>query len=373
MTMKEKIMETKTQRGYLVLADISGFTSYLAGTELDHAHEILSDLMNTIIKRLTSVLTLSKLEGDAVFVYAPESKVTRGEMLLELIESTYLAFRDRQTGMHRSTTCTCNACRNIGGLDLKFMAHHGQFILQNVAGFTEVIGSDVNLAHRLMKNHVSETTGWHAYAMFSQKCLDAMGVQPEGWHPQTETYEHLGDVPTRSLDLQARHQELTEARREFIQAESADWVFVHDIAAPPHVVWEWMNDPRRKQLWSGEENKWRRGARPTGRVGVGAQNHCAHGKGEMTETVMDWRPFDYVTLDKLDGSMLMKQTMQFEPIDDGQRTRVHEHLQIPTMKLPRWLKRPMINFVMKKMYKYEESLSEMARLMSEEAKKAEAS
>jgi hypothetical protein len=93
----------------------------------------------------------------------------------------------------------------------------------------------------------------------------------------------------------------------------------------------------------------------------------------MTETVMDWRPFDYVTLDKMDSTMLMKLTIQFEPLDDGQRTRVHEHLQIPTMKLPRWLKRPMINFVMKKMYKYEESLSEMARLMSEEAKKAEAS
>ena len=30
-------METKTQHGYLVLVDISGYTSYLAATELEHA------------------------------------------------------------------------------------------------------------------------------------------------------------------------------------------------------------------------------------------------------------------------------------------------------------------------------------------------
>ncbi len=40
-------MEKTTQYGYLVLADISGYTSYLAGVELDHAHEILTDLLET--------------------------------------------------------------------------------------------------------------------------------------------------------------------------------------------------------------------------------------------------------------------------------------------------------------------------------------
>ena len=39
------------EHGYLVLADISGYTSYLAGVELDHAHEILTDLLETIIDR----------------------------------------------------------------------------------------------------------------------------------------------------------------------------------------------------------------------------------------------------------------------------------------------------------------------------------
>src|SRR5215510_1939789 len=88
-------MESKIQRGYLVLADISGFTSYMATTELDHAHEILSELLELVVSSFAPVLTLSKLEGDAVFAYAPESKLPRGETLFELVEATYAAFKDR--------------------------------------------------------------------------------------------------------------------------------------------------------------------------------------------------------------------------------------------------------------------------------------
>src|SRR3954468_7142833 len=117
--------DEKMQHGYLMLADISGYTSYLAGTELDHAHEILSDLLETIVGSLKTLLTISKLEGDAVFGYVPEASVRRGETLFELVEGTYPAFRDRREALRRRTTCTCNACRAIPSLDLKFITHFG--------------------------------------------------------------------------------------------------------------------------------------------------------------------------------------------------------------------------------------------------------
>src|SRR5688572_14617385 len=99
-------MPSATQHGYLVIADISGYTSFVAGTELEHAHEILTDLLETICTQIQSLLTIHKLEGDAVFAYAPESSIQRGETILELIESTYAAFRDRQSAVKRATTCT---------------------------------------------------------------------------------------------------------------------------------------------------------------------------------------------------------------------------------------------------------------------------
>lgn len=47
-------MERKTQAGYLVLADISGFTSFVAQTEIQQADLALSYLLETIVERLSS-------------------------------------------------------------------------------------------------------------------------------------------------------------------------------------------------------------------------------------------------------------------------------------------------------------------------------
>src|SRR2546423_9226150 len=121
-------MQTRTQHGYLVIADISGYTSYVAATELEHAHDILSELLELVVQRFTPTLAISRLQGDAVIAYAPEDKLPRGEMLIELIEATYVAFRDRVEAVRLRTTCTCKACEAIPTLDLKFVAHHGDYI-----------------------------------------------------------------------------------------------------------------------------------------------------------------------------------------------------------------------------------------------------
>jgi hypothetical protein len=47
------------ERGCLVLADISGYTKYLAGVELDHSHDILADLLGVVVGHLTSRLVLA--------------------------------------------------------------------------------------------------------------------------------------------------------------------------------------------------------------------------------------------------------------------------------------------------------------------------
>ena len=59
-----------TESACLLIADISGYTGYLAGVELDHAQDILADLMGTIISALRPGFRLAKLEGDAVFTFA---------------------------------------------------------------------------------------------------------------------------------------------------------------------------------------------------------------------------------------------------------------------------------------------------------------
>jgi len=359
-------MTSKTEHGYLVLADISGYTSFIAATELEHAQEILSDLLETICVRIESLLTIHKLEGDAVFAYAPEAKIARGETILELVEITYAAFRDMQTNIKRATTCTCNACRNIPSLDLKFIVHHGDYVIQHVRDIKEMVGSDVNLAHRLLKNHVAEATGWKAYALFTEKSLEHMGMQVEDAFPQVEAYDHLGEVLTRNINLRDRYDEMLSLRQVVISDEEADFITEIDFPTPPPLTWEWLHDPVRRNQW-GHGIVWSRGDRLKGRMGSGASNHCAHGKSVSTEVVLDWRPFDYATLESYqNGKLLMKETVSLISLPNG-GTRCHFNLAME-IPLPQWIRRPITKILMTRFYKYDHSLREAARLAGEEMK-----
>jgi uncharacterized protein YndB with AHSA1/START domain len=319
-------MDSKLQHGYLVLADISGFTSFMAATELDHAHDVIAELIELLVSRLTPLLTLSEVEGDAVFALAPQTAIPEGIVLLELLDATYVAFRDRVEGIRRHTTCTCNACRLIPSLDLKFITHCGDYYLQDVAGRTKPVGSPVNLLHRLAKNHVCEVTGWQAYALFSAEAVEQLELPREEMYHQQEGYEHLGSVETYSIDLRERYRQMAETRRSVVMPAEAHAVLAFDVPAPPAIVWDWLNDPQKRSLWQHMEISAELG----GRRGVGTRNHCRHGKNaESIQTVVDWRPFDYFTYSSQDVGAAkpdMMMTHRLEPIDGG------THLTV-TMKL----------------------------------------
>jgi hypothetical protein len=357
-------MSTTTQHGYLVLADISGYTSFVAGTELDHSHEILSDLLETIFMQIEKLLTIHKLEGDAVFAYAPETLISRGETILELVESTYVAFRDRQTDMKRSTTCTCKACQNIPSLDLKFIVHHGDYVIQQVRGIREMVGSDVNLIHRLSKNHVTDETGWRAYLMLTEPCLTHLDLKLEGTHEQMESYEHLGEIKTISVDMHRRYEEIKDARRVFLTEKEADLVFSVDFPTPPPVTWEWLQDPNRRNIWSGDVH-WYSGERPRGRAGSGASNHCAHGKSVSTEVTVDWRPFEYSTIDSYEnGKKMFSETFRLEPLPGG-GTHVTNFSQVH-MPIPRAIRRVVARMILLNKFKYDQLVRKAAHLAGEE-------
>jgi hypothetical protein len=358
-------MSIITQRGYLVIADISGYTSFVAKTELEHSHEILSELLELLVGRFQPMMTISKLEGDAVFAYAPTEVFVRGETLVDFIESMYVAFRDKQLSMKRATTCTCNACRNIPSLDLKFFLHCGDFIRQTVANIKELVGSDVNLIHRLTKNHVTEATGWRAYMMVTEQCLNHIHLDLADAHVQMEEYEHLGVIKTFNVDLHQRYKEITESRRILLDEKDADLTLQVDFSVPPVVAWEWINNPDKRNLWNGGHVTWSAGDRPQGRPGIGSSNHCAHGESLTTEVIVDWHPFEYYTAYQFNkGNHAFTETIRFEALPDG-CTRVHDALSIH-MPIPRFMRSAAMKFVLITQHHYDKALALAAQLANEE-------
>ena len=316
-------MGPRPQQGILVLADVSGFTAFLASTELEHAHDVLAELLQLIIEGLRPSLTLAEVEGDAVFAYGAAETFTPGSTLLDLIDRTYAAFHGRVEAIRRHTTCSCSACRAIPTLDLKFIVHYGRFVLQAVAGPGKPLGSDVNLAHRLLKNHIAETTGWRAYALLTEEAVRALAIDPSGMLMHSEAYPEFPRVSTFSHDLHRRWQDQRRTREVRLSDEETDLELVVDLPAPPDVVWDWLNDPMRRSRWVGMT--FSPPAADGARNGVGTISHCTHGdKLESVHTILDWQPLDYFTEEisrPRDGQPQAINTIVLEPIENGTRLR----------------------------------------------------
>ena len=326
-------MESGIARGYLVLADITGFTSFVATSELDHSRAILGEIFKLILHRFTPRLTLAEIEGDAVFAFAPDHQLPRGETLLEIIEATYVDFRDQQRSARRTVTCTCTACQMSGQLDLKFITHYGEFVLQDAGGKPKPLGSSVNLLHRLAKNKLSESTGWRGYALFTNASLSRMDVHPLNVHTHTESYEHLGDVEAFSVNLDDRYKELTNERSVVLAREEADVVLSREFPVPPAVLWEWLNDPKKRTKWM-TGSAWHERERPQGRTTRGATNHCSN--SGASEHILDWRPFSYYTVDLVKKPFRVTITSTLEAIPGGTRLTWCARLN---GSLPRWILR----------------------------------
>jgi len=317
----------ETESGCLAIADISGYTSYLAGAELDHAQDVLEDLTETVVRALSPPMKLSKLEGDAVFVYMPGNRVD-ASMLLDTLDAAYFAFRRRQDAIDRATQCDCNACVLIPRLDLKFVAHHGRFGRQHVAGGEELSGSDVILVHRLLKNQVVEVIGHAGYAFYTDAVVAAMGVDPEALRMRrhAEEVEGMGPVEGWIQDLHERWSEERERRRVKVSREGAIDVTSYEVPAPRSMTWNYLTEPGLRTSWQPGIQRIDQST-PDGRRGIGTQNHCVHGSNASLEEILDWRPFDYYTiLNAVPMPLLkpMRMTFELEDVDGG--TRVTEYI-----------------------------------------------
>jgi uncharacterized protein YndB with AHSA1/START domain len=172
-------------------------------------------------------------------------------------------------------------------------------VKQKMGGREELAGRDVILVHRLLKNTVSEKVGSRAYVLYSDACIQTMGIDPvaQGLVEHREAIDIIGDVKLWIRDLDEVWKK--ENERTHVEVTRADaymtWDF--DIAASRQILWEHFTVPGQRQKWwpadaviENSSNK---------RRGIGTENHCMHGKDAIVEEVLDWRPSDYLTVNTL--------------------------------------------------------------------------
>jgi hypothetical protein len=310
-----------TQQGFLIISDITGYSKYLHESELEHARDSLTNLLNLLIEHTQSPLVLSKLEGDAVFSYAPAGGFLQGQSLLDMIESTYASFRKALELMVLNTTCTCNACRNLPNLDLKFFVHYGSYMTQKLGNFNELVGNDVNLVHRLAKNHIKEETGFKAYAAFTQSVMGALGLEEfqNSLTPHRETFADVGEVQLYVYDMHTVWDRLKDRVRIEVRPEEALVTHTYEFPIPSSILWEYVTKPEYRIILMGA-SKLEIRDQAQGRTGVDSTYYCYHGDQETQQLILDWRPFEqFTTEDSNSWEVASRVTYKFEPTETGTR------------------------------------------------------
>ena len=205
---------TSRQRGALLLADISGYTTFLQGIAEAHAelkvdtdepapaYSLISSLLDAMATALAPAFEVVKFEGDAIFATAPDGPLSvRGDAVVTSLRACHVAFADRLAQGRAELTCTCNSCSRVAALNLKFVLHHGDYVLQRIVGREELAGPEVIVAHRLLKNHARDVVGMHPYALLTDAALTALEVPAHEMAALTETYEGLPPIPAHLLVL----------------------------------------------------------------------------------------------------------------------------------------------------------------------------
>jgi hypothetical protein len=310
------------QQGFLLIADITGYTIFLTRSELEHAQGILDSLFKSIFAEIKAPIILSNLQGDAALTYLPDANLPQRQFPLDAIERIYCSFANTLGAMRLNTTCTCNACRNMNQLDLKFFLHHGAYATQEMAGRTELQGAEVIRLHRLMKNSVTAATGIRAYALVTEQAADAIDLPDffAGAIRHVENLGEFGETVCYVYDLAPIFARWRASRRVVVRPDEplAFESMECDLPVPPAIAWAYVTDIEKKIRWQHGIDAMTMTGLDRGRIGLGATQHCAHGKDSTVHDIVDWRPFDYVTWHiHLPMGAIVRQTAELTPLENG--------------------------------------------------------
>lgn len=216
-------MEAQERRVLLILADISGYTRFMVAnqTAAVHGQGVISKLLETILAEVEIPLTLHAIEGDAVFLSASHPGDEAGwQQVLDTVRRKLMrffeVFLESLVRIAESTPCGCVACQNVDALKLKIVVHSGTAVFHTVAGHAQISGTDVILAHRLLKNSVPS----HEYLLMTEAAWRDLGPGlPGEFVPGQEDCEGIGVVRTM---VRLMGDQLEQVREEFYAKPEAE-------------------------------------------------------------------------------------------------------------------------------------------------------
>lgn len=145
--------ENGQKNAIIFIPDISGFTKFVSETEISHSQHIIRELLEVILDANIINLSVSEIEGDAILFYKIGSLPSFAE-LSDQIKVMFTKFHEQLHLIERDRVCHCGACSTAINLTLKFLTHSGEITESKIKEHKKLMGKDIIIAHRLLKNNI---------------------------------------------------------------------------------------------------------------------------------------------------------------------------------------------------------------------------
>jgi hypothetical protein len=236
-----------TTSATILIPDISGFTEFMTTTELSHGSQAINMLIDAIVAPIGDEYEVAEIEGDAVLMIKKGPAPSKKE-ICDICLMILNSFHAQRQWILKHSVCPCGACLCIGQLTVKFIVHHGPVAEIKVGRFVKQSGTDLIVAHRLLKNGIDN----HEYLLITEKLLQQVPDSAENlgmdWVKSSEQYNSLGKVEFQFARLNAIRQKYQEMSLEnYYQKDNTPYNEIRIGANFRDVYMVMMNIPGRSE------------------------------------------------------------------------------------------------------------------------------
>ncbi|UOQ53596.1 DUF2652 domain-containing protein [Hymenobacter cellulosivorans] len=184
------------QPALLFIPDISGFTRFIQESGSVLAPQLIADLLEILVEANTLNMEVSEIQGDAILFYRLGPPPTIQEVVTQC-RRIFLDFQNYVRLVERDLDSELSTALRAHDLTIKIIVHFGAVSVAQIRQFTKLMGRDVIVVHRLLKNNV---TG-NEYILLSDGYLETQPAadvaRSFSWTRLlrgTCLYDHLGEI-----------------------------------------------------------------------------------------------------------------------------------------------------------------------------------
>ena len=188
---------------FFFVPDLTGFTKFVASADISFSKDFIAGLLRRLINANILKMNVGEIEGDAIFFYST-GRLPSVNQVAKQCKLLFKVFYDYINTMEKEHPENHEKHLADGQVGLKIIIHYGEISVANIKGRNKLIGEDVIIAHKLLKNSIQD----NEYILLTQSYLNKIRKNKvDSWFHWEELkhladeYEHIGKVEYQYIPI----------------------------------------------------------------------------------------------------------------------------------------------------------------------------